>query len=222
MFIANDHNNYAQYVPVQLITLINLSDTHRRCKELLEQNGFIVSQQLVLCLRNAFDITIRQTIKRYYRLQQLELRFVLQMEWCFTHHIRAQYIELTLQCTEKKYSICSDAKYNEYKRQFQASPILLVLVLKTINSTFCLSVFLQSLAWLSILLRLMTLNWPCSAAHNFDVNAITTEHNSFSCHLQGSSGTSGRVLDSGPKGYGFEPHPCHCVVVLEQDTFILA
>ena len=56
-------------------------DIHRRCKELLEQNGFSVSQLFVLCLRNAFDITIRQTIKRYYRLQQLELRFALQMEW---------------------------------------------------------------------------------------------------------------------------------------------
>ena len=61
-----------------------------------------VSQSLVLCLRNAFDITIRQTInpvpsqRRYYRLQQLELGFVLQMEWCITHHIRAQYIETTL------------------------------------------------------------------------------------------------------------------------------
>ena len=85
-------------------------DTHRRCKELLEQNGFSVSQPFVLCLRNAFDITIRQTIKRYYRLQQLELRFVLQMQLCFTHHIRAQYIETTLQCTEMKYSNCSDAK----------------------------------------------------------------------------------------------------------------
>ena len=52
----------------------NLSDTHHRCKE-LQQNGFSVSQSLVLCLRNAFDITIRQTIKRYYRLQQLELHF---------------------------------------------------------------------------------------------------------------------------------------------------
>ena len=85
-------------------------DTHCRCKELLEQNGFSVSQPLVLCLRNAFDITIRQTIKRYYMLQQLELHFVLQMEWCITHHIRAQYIETTLQCTEMKYSICSDKK----------------------------------------------------------------------------------------------------------------
>ena len=85
-------------------------DTHRRCKELLKQNGFSVSQPLVLCLRNAFDITIRQTMKRYYRLQQLELRFVLQMAWCITHHNRAQDIETTLKCTEMKYSICSDAK----------------------------------------------------------------------------------------------------------------
>ena len=86
------------------------SDTHRRCKELLKQNGFSVSQPLVRCLRNAFDITIRQTIKRYYRHQQLELLYVVQMDWCISHHIRAQYIETTLQCTEMKYSICSDAK----------------------------------------------------------------------------------------------------------------
>ena len=33
---------------------------------------------------------------------------------------------------------------------------------------------------------------------------------------------SGRVLDSRPKGSGFEPHRRHCVVVLEQDAFILA
>ena len=59
-------------------------DTHRRCIELLKQNRFSMSQPLVLCSRNAFDITIRQTIKRYYRLQQLELHFVLQMEWCIT------------------------------------------------------------------------------------------------------------------------------------------
>ena len=68
-------------------------DTHRGCKELLEQNGFSVPQPLVLCLRNAFDITTRQTIKRYYRIQQLELSFVLQMKWCINHHIRAQYIK---------------------------------------------------------------------------------------------------------------------------------
>ena len=35
----------------------------------------------------------------------------------------------------------------------------------------------------------------------------------------GAQWLSGRVFDSRPKGRWFEPH---CVVVLEQDTFILA
>ena len=29
-----------------------------------------------------------------------------------------------------------------------------------------------------------TLDWPCSAAHSFNGNTVTTEHNSFSCHFQ--------------------------------------
>ena len=36
---------------------------------------------------------------------------------------------------------------------------------------------------------------------------------------KGAQWLSGRVLDSRPKGRGFEPHRRHCVVVLEQDTF---
>ena len=40
--------------------------------------------------------------------------------------------------------------------------------------------------------------------------------------LQGAQWLSGRELDSRPKGRGFEPHGRHCIVVLEQDTFILA
>ena len=44
------------------------------------------------------------------------------------------------------------------------------------------------------------------------------------CHIlnMGAQWLNGRVLDSRPKGRGFEPHRRHCVVVLEQDTFILA
>ena len=38
---------------------------------------------------------------------------------------------------------------------------------------------------------------------------------------QGAQWLSGRKLDSKPRGRGFEPHRRHCVVVLEQDTFIL-
>ena len=40
--------------------------------------------------------------------------------------------------------------------------------------------------------------------------------------IRGAQWLSGRVLDSRPKGRGFEPNRRHCVVVLEQDTFILA
>ena len=40
--------------------------------------------------------------------------------------------------------------------------------------------------------------------------------------ITGAQWLSGRVLDLRLKGRGFEPHRRHCVVVLEQDTFILA
>ena len=42
------------------------------------------------------------------------------------------------------------------------------------------------------------------------------------CNDWERSGLSCRVLDLRPKGRGFELHRCHCVVVLEQDTFIQA
>ena len=40
--------------------------------------------------------------------------------------------------------------------------------------------------------------------------------------FQGTQWLSGRELDSRLRGRGLEPHQRHCVVVLEQDTFILA
>ena len=49
-----------------------------------------------------------------------------------------------------------------------------------------------------------------------------TEHEISKNIKTGALLLSGRVLDSRPKGRGFEPHRRHCVVVLEQDTFILA
>ena len=40
--------------------------------------------------------------------------------------------------------------------------------------------------------------------------------------FKGVQWLNGIVLDLKPRGCGFEPHWRHCVVVLEQDTFILA
>ena len=41
-------------------------------------------------------------------------------------------------------------------------------------------------------------------------------------YILGAQGLSGRVFDSRRRDRGFEPHRHHCVVALEQDTFILA
>ena len=64
---------------------------------------------------------------------------------------------------------------------------------------------------------------------------LTVGFHQFSLHLRwvvavddrllvymGAQWLSGRALDSRPKSRGFEPHRRHCVVVFEQDTFILA
>ena len=73
---------------------------------------------------------------------------------------------------------------------------------------------------------------PSGSVHEFTDLLIHT-HGIRNCLLQtiwtqmhllmiGAQWLSGRVLDSRPKGCGYEPHRRNCVVVLEQDTFILA
>ena len=54
------------------------------------------------------------------------------------------------------------------------------------------------------------------------LNMYTLHFLHISEYIWGAQWLSGRVLDSRPKGRGFEPHRRRCVVVLEQDTFILA
>ena len=58
--------------------------------------------------------------------------------------------------------------------------------------------------------------------HNGEMNTELIGNIRIKDGKEGAQWLSGRVLDSRPKGWGFEPHWSHCVVVLEQDTFILA
>ena len=58
--------------------------------------------------------------------------------------------------------------------------------------------------------------------NNNNNNNNNNDNNNNSNNSKGAQWLSGIVLDSRPKGRGFEPHRRHCVVVLEQDTFILA
>ena len=52
--------------------------------------------------------------------------------------------------------------------------------------------------------------------HIFNIIASITTDN------RAGQWLSGRVLDWRPRGRRFKPHRRHCIVVLEQDTFILA
>ena len=58
--------------------------------------------------------------------------------------------------------------------------------------------------------------------HVCEYRCLVFGHNEPSSYSGGAQWLSGRVLDSRLRGRGFEAYRCHCVVVLEQDTFILA
>ena len=61
-----------------------------------------------------------------------------------------------------------------------------------------------------------------STAMNFDRLAVSLRLNMSYVDEIWMQWLSGRVLDSTPRGLGFDSHRRHCVVVLEQDTFIIA
>ena len=69
MFFAYDHCNYARYVPVYMMTLLNMSATHPGATELLHRNGFSVSRSSVPKCRDPVDITIEQTINKHDKCQ---------------------------------------------------------------------------------------------------------------------------------------------------------
>ena len=63
-------------------------------------------------------------------------------------------------------------------------------------------------------------HFHCLAEVCYIINTLLTR--AVNINVQGAQWLSGRVLDSRLRGRGFEPHQLHCVVVLKQDTFILA
>lgn len=104
MFFGYDHSNYARYVPVYLMTLLNLTSTHPGARELLERNGFSVSRSSVPNSRNPVDITIEQTINKHAKSQGgiigFSRNYSAYYRWCTTRHCRAKYVEALLQVTD--------------------------------------------------------------------------------------------------------------------------
>lgn len=104
LFFAFDHQNYARYVPVYLMSLLNLTTTHPGATELLKRNGFSVSRSGVPNSRNPVDITIEQTINKHAKSQGgiigFSRNYSAYYRWCTTRHCRAKYVEATLQTTD--------------------------------------------------------------------------------------------------------------------------
>lgn len=113
---AYDHHNYARYVPVYLLTLLNLSETHPGSKVLLWRNGFSVSRSDVPVSRNAVDITIEQTINRHARSRGGIIGFIRNYpayhRWCLTRHLRASYVEATFDMANMTSSEHSAHRYS--------------------------------------------------------------------------------------------------------------
>ena len=106
----------------------------------------------------------------------------------------------------------------------------MIICLNIINVGLCETIFFAlfgrdciTISRPSLSVRLFGKNgfgWTTYLAQYVKIN----NYNGDGCFIKfkGAQWLSGRVLDSRPKGRGFEPHWRHCVVVLEQDTFILA
>ena len=57
-----NHQNYAKYLTVYFISLLNLPDD---AKKLIENDGFSVSRTTKSSARTAVDLTIEQTINKH-------------------------------------------------------------------------------------------------------------------------------------------------------------
>jgi len=87
-------------LPLYIMQLQNLPQTHPGAVELLRNNGFSVARSTVPGCRNAVDITIEQTINRSAKTSGGVIGFSRNTSayhrWCVTRHMRAMYAHATL------------------------------------------------------------------------------------------------------------------------------
>ena len=103
--------------------MLNLSNTHLGAEELLKSDGFSVSRSTVPLSRNPVDITIEQTINRHAKshggIIGFSRNYAAYHRWCVTRHLRAKYVEATLNMADmtsnetsvhKEFKVITDEK----------------------------------------------------------------------------------------------------------------
>ena len=123
LLFSSDHQNYARYLPVYLTTLTNLQTSHPGSEELLRENGFSVSRSDVPGCHNPIDLTIEQTINRHAKSSGGVIGFsrnpAAYYRWCITRHMRASYVESTLDRVDmlpNTDDVHKSSKFSEIKR----------------------------------------------------------------------------------------------------------
>ncbi|GFN93311.1 hypothetical protein PoB_001981700 [Plakobranchus ocellatus] len=96
--ICMNHQNYAKYLSVYYIMLVNLP---QQSKDLLQANGFSLSRSDRPASRTAADMTMEQTINKHAKPSGGIVGFSRSQPayytWCVTRHNSAQYVSATYQ-----------------------------------------------------------------------------------------------------------------------------
>ncbi|KAK3771338.1 hypothetical protein RRG08_024294 [Elysia crispata] len=99
LLFSMGHHNYARYLTVYFISLLNLSDSHPGAESLLRNNGFSVCRSDVPASRTAVDLMIEQTINRHAKTRGDIVGFSRSLpayfRWSVTRHHRASYVSAT-------------------------------------------------------------------------------------------------------------------------------
>ena len=100
-YFAMDHHNYARYLSVYYISMLNLATSHPGADELLRKGGLSVCRSNVPGSRNPVDMTIEQTINRHAKcaggIVGFSRSYSAYYRWCVTRHARASYVAATLE-----------------------------------------------------------------------------------------------------------------------------
>ena len=75
LFFTYDHPNYAHYIVVYILTMLNLDKTHPGAEKLLKGNDISVNRSSIPSSRNAVDITVEQTINKHAKSQRGNIGF---------------------------------------------------------------------------------------------------------------------------------------------------
>ncbi|GFN91197.1 hypothetical protein PoB_001770300 [Plakobranchus ocellatus] len=115
-----NHQNYAKYLSVYYIMLVNLP---QQSKDLLQANGFSVSRSDTPASRTAADMTIEQTINKHAMtsggivLFSRSLPAYYYYRWCVTRHNRAQYVSPTYQMANIQSKKCETHKESSISKR---------------------------------------------------------------------------------------------------------